>query len=205
MTFSQPTAGESTRINLLLRTVLNRNSYIVIARLTHTGFDEFSPSRYVCMSKETVSVLVLVFELLNSPSFKIIEIQLHKNYNLINERSNKNMENRKTFNKLVRDKIPEILEKNGAKPETQILDDSTYLKLLDEKLLEECKEVINAEDSNSKIEELADILEVIRAIFDTLNVTFEQIEKVRLEKQEKRGAFKSKILLKSAVIVEKLK
>jgi predicted house-cleaning noncanonical NTP pyrophosphatase (MazG superfamily) len=157
------------------------------------------------MSKETVSVLVLVFELLNSPSFKIIEIQLHKNYNLINERSNKNMENRKTFNKLVRDKIPEILEKNGAKPETQILDDSTYLKLLDEKLLEECKEVINAEDSNSKIEELADILEVIRAIFDTLNVTFEQIEKVRLEKQEKRGAFKSKILLKSAVIVEKLK
>ena len=106
------------------------------------------------------------------------------------------MDNRKTFNKLVRDRIPEIIESNGEISEIEILDDLTYTKMLYEKLFEECNEFLNADDK-SKVEEMADVLEVLYAIADTLGVTIQDVENVRLEKQEKRGAFKKRILLKS--------
>jgi Uncharacterized conserved protein len=95
--------------------------------------------------------------------------------------------NRIIFNKLVRDKIPEIIKNNNQIPEIEILDDLIYQKMLDKKLLEECHEVIEATDKTSKIEEMADLLDI------NLN----DIEKIRLDKKEKRGAFKKKILLKS--------
>ena len=106
----------------------------------------------------------------------------------------------KTYNKLVRDKIPEIIKNSGSTAETEILDNQTYLKMLDEKLLEECNELIGASDNDSKIEEMADVLEVLHAIADTLGVTMSRVEVVRLDKQKKRGSFKKKILLKSTVL-----
>lgn len=105
----------------------------------------------------------------------------------------------KTFNKLVRNKIPEIITANGSRAETKILNDYEYLKCLNEKLIEECTEVIHANDKESKSEELADVLEVIYSIADIFEIKIEEIEKIRINKKKERGGFNSKILLKNVI------
>ena len=97
----------------------------------------------------------------------------------------------KTYNKLVRDKIPDIILKEGSLPTTHILEDEEYIKELNKKLMEEVNEYLEAEN----IEEMVDILEVIRAILDYRKVTYEEIEEKRIKKAKKRGAFKDKIFL----------
>lgn len=111
---------------------------------------------------------------------------------------------KKEFNKLVRDKIPEIILRNGGTPEYEILKDDEYIKMLDNKLLEECNEVLSALDTQDKIEELADLMEVIMAIAKYLKIDFKKLENMRLEKRSKRGGFDSKIFLKSTKLIEKL-
>lgn len=98
------------------------------------------------------------------------------------------------FNKLVRDKIPEKIIAEGRISKTRYLDDNEYKIELDKKLQEEVKEYI--QDDN--IEELADIVEVIYAILDAKKISIEELEKVRLKKVEKNGAFKQKIFLESS-------
>lgn len=99
------------------------------------------------------------------------------------------------YNKLIRDKIPEIINNSGKKCETQVLTDREYLEMLDKKLDEELLEYHN--DKN--IEELADILEVVLAAAKARGYTADQLEKVRADKAEKRGGFSKKILLKSVI------
>ncbi|MBQ2671240.1 MAG: nucleoside triphosphate pyrophosphohydrolase [Clostridia bacterium] len=111
---------------------------------------------------------------------------------------------RKFFNKLVRDKIPEMLAKNGGEPETETLNDEKYKTCLYEKLKEECEETVNSYSKENLAEELADLLEVIMAISKLNDIDFAEIEKIRLAKKEKRGGFDSKILLKSSNIVNKI-
>lgn len=95
------------------------------------------------------------------------------------------------YNKLVRDKIPEIIKSRGSTPFTHIASEEEYSKKLREKLTEEVNEFL--EEPNK--EELADILEVIFALCDYHNITKEDLELARKEKNEKRGAFKEKIIL----------
>lgn len=97
----------------------------------------------------------------------------------------------KTYNKLVRDRIPEIIEASGECCKTRILSDEAYLKILDAKLDEELAEY----HKDQTIEELADLLEVIRAATTARGYTLEELEAVRAEKAEKRGGFEKKILL----------
>ena len=97
----------------------------------------------------------------------------------------------KIYNKLVRDKIEEIMISNGAKPITRILTDEEYKKELDKKLLEEVKEYLESRE----IEELADIEEVILAILNTKGKTKENLEEIRKNKVIKRGAFNKKLFL----------
>ena len=97
----------------------------------------------------------------------------------------------KTYNKLVRDRIPEIIEASGECCKTRILSDEAYLKMLDAKLDEELAEY----HKDQTIEELADLLEVIRAATTASGYTLEELEAVRAEKAEKRGGFEKKILL----------
>lgn len=97
----------------------------------------------------------------------------------------------KTYNKLVRDKIVDIIEGEGRKVNYIILDDKDYRKELNKKLQEEVKEYL--EDNN--VEELADIVEVIYGILNSMNVSIEDFEKVRMDKKEKRGAFEKRIYL----------
>ena len=99
----------------------------------------------------------------------------------------------KIYNKLVRDKIPDIIKSDNKTCLTKVLDDEEYLSSLNTKLQEEMKEYLES----GKVEELADLEEVLRAILDVKKVSYEDFEKIRLEKVSKRGAFKKKIFLES--------
>ncbi|NLL93755.1 MAG: nucleoside triphosphate pyrophosphohydrolase [Clostridiales bacterium] len=101
----------------------------------------------------------------------------------------------KVYNKLVRDKIPEIIEADGKCCKTEILSDEEYIKMIDAKLDEELAEY--HEDQN--IEELADLMEVIYAAAEARGYSVEELEAVRLAKVEKRGTFKEKTLLREVV------
>ena len=99
------------------------------------------------------------------------------------------------YNKLVRDRIPEIIEASGKSCVTEILSDEAYLRMVDAKLDEELAEY----HSDQNVEELADLLEVIYAAAMARGYTLEQLESVRTAKAEKRGAFANKILLKEVI------
>ena len=101
----------------------------------------------------------------------------------------------KRYNKLVRDRIPEIIEASGNTCITEILSDEDYLRMLDAKLDEELAEY----HADQNIEELADLIEVIRACAVARGYTIEELEQVRAEKVAKRGGFAKKILLKEVV------
>ncbi len=99
------------------------------------------------------------------------------------------------YNKLVRDKIPEIIKSNNSVPRYHVInDDNEYLKALLDKDVEEGKEL--AEDTN--LGELADKLEVLYAIAKVCGYSPEQIEHARLVKLEERGGFDQRIFLESA-------
>ena len=95
------------------------------------------------------------------------------------------------YNKLVRDKIPGIIEKSGKKAHIHILDENDYREALDRKLGEEYAEY----QADRNAEELADMLEVIYAIAETMGVSEKQLDNIRREKSEKRGAFRKRIFL----------
>ena len=99
------------------------------------------------------------------------------------------------YYKLVRDRIPEIIEASGKSCVTEILSDEAYLRMVDAKLDEELAEY----HSDQNIEELADLLEVIYAAAMARGYTLEQLESVRAAKAEKRGTFANKILLKEVI------
>lgn len=100
----------------------------------------------------------------------------------------------KVYNKLVRDKITDIIEADGRKAKYRILDNNEYRQELNSKLQEEVKEYLD--DNN--VEELADIVEVIYGILNSMGVTIDEFEKVRIKKQEERGAFNKRIYLEEA-------
>ena len=97
----------------------------------------------------------------------------------------------KIYNKLVRDRIPEIIKADGNICVTEVLPDDRYLQMLDVKLDEELAEY----QESKSLEELADLLEVMRAVVKAKGWTWEQLEQVRQEKAAKRGGFEKKILL----------
>jgi predicted house-cleaning noncanonical NTP pyrophosphatase (MazG superfamily) len=101
----------------------------------------------------------------------------------------------KTYNKLVRDRIPDIILKDHCLPTTRILDDAEYLEELNKKLLEEVNEYLK--DDN--IEEMVDILEVIRAILEFKGTSYDEIEEKRIKKLKKRGGFKDKVYLEKVM------
>lgn len=91
--------------------------------------------------------------------------------------------------KLVRDRIPEIIEKDGKTPIIRPLSDKEYLEELDKKLNEEIAEY----QEDKSIEEMADVLEVLLAICEARGYSVEELDAVREEKKEKRGVFKNRI------------
>ena len=104
----------------------------------------------------------------------------------------------KIYNKLVRDNIPNIIESKGETPITRILNDDEYKIELEKKLNEEYQEVLNA-SGNERIEELADMIEVIKYLAKTENATLDEVIAVANEKSSKRGAFNDKIFLEKVI------
>lgn len=98
----------------------------------------------------------------------------------------------KVYNKLVRDRIPEIIEADGKDCTTEILPAKQYMEMLDAKLSEELAEY----QESKSLEELADLLEVMQAVVRARGWTWEQLEQVRQDKADQRGGFEKKILLK---------
>ncbi len=99
------------------------------------------------------------------------------------------------YNKLVRDRIPEIITKQGLSLTTRILETDEYLTELRTKLQEETNEFLAAESSSEAIEELADMLEVIHALAEAHGASVQELERIRAEKADKRGGFKDRIYL----------
>lgn len=103
------------------------------------------------------------------------------------------------YNKLVRDKIPEIIKSNKGEPAIRILDDKEYKEELEKKLFEECNEVINSKETVERIEELADVLEVVCSLAKLENKSLDEVVKVMDEKRKKKGGFEKKIFLEKVL------
>ena len=95
------------------------------------------------------------------------------------------------YNKAIRDKIPEIIQKDGHSSNVKTLSDEKFLEQLEKKLSEEVAEYQN--DKNP--EELADILEVIYRVAQLRGVSKEELEKIRIKKSEERGGFEKNLFL----------
>ena len=98
----------------------------------------------------------------------------------------------KTYHKLVRDRIPEIIEVDGKTCVCETLSNEDYIALMDQKLNEELSEY----QESKSLEELADLLEVMQAVVKARGWTLEELEQIRADKVAKRGGFEKKILLK---------
>lgn len=97
----------------------------------------------------------------------------------------------KVHNKLVRDKIPEIIEDDGKTCVTYILSDEEYIQALEAKLSEEVTEY----QADKNLEEMADVLEVLQAICLARGYTLDELEAMRAKKAKERGGFAEKIFL----------
>ncbi|KGX92362.1 phosphoribosyl-ATP pyrophosphohydrolase [Pontibacillus halophilus JSM 076056 = DSM 19796] len=99
------------------------------------------------------------------------------------------------YNKLVRDGILDDIQKSGNEFEFQVLEDGAFEDALHKKLQEEVEEVISAEDNESTLEELSDVLEVVKALADLKGSSLKQLEEMRRNKVEEKGAFKERFYL----------
>ena len=99
----------------------------------------------------------------------------------------------KVYNKLIRDKIPEIIEASGKTCEITVLGNEEYRQELNKKLQEELQEYYESETT----EELADLLELIYAIAEHKGITAKELEGVMLAKREERGGFQNRLFLHS--------
>ena len=106
------------------------------------------------------------------------------------------MNQTKSYNKLVRDKVLKRIINDGETPITHIANDEEYFQKLKEKLKEETEEFLEKENE----EELADILEVINAICDFKKINKQKLEELRREKRKERGGFEKRIILEKTIV-----
>ena len=99
------------------------------------------------------------------------------------------------YNKLIRDKMPAIMKKDGKTVKTHVADDKEYYQKLKAKLIEESSEYSRDEST----EELADVLEVVYALLEFKGVGKAEIELMREKKEGERGAFKERLILDEVI------
>ncbi len=105
----------------------------------------------------------------------------------------------KVYNKLVRDNIPEIIKgNNDGEAVTRILNDDEYKKALEDKLYEEYQEVLDA-SGEDRLEELADMLEIMISLAKIEKANLEKIIEIAKKKKVKRGGFDKKLYLEKVV------
>ena len=101
----------------------------------------------------------------------------------------------KTFHKLVRDRIPEIIKNNGEESVVRVLEDEEYQVELYKKLLEESNEVIGSKNPDETLEELADVLEIVKSIAELHHKSLEDVMEIATQKRINRGGFEKRLLL----------
>ncbi|MDW7672837.1 MAG: nucleoside triphosphate pyrophosphohydrolase [Bacillota bacterium] len=99
------------------------------------------------------------------------------------------------YHKLIRDRIPEIIEATGKTAVTEVLSAQEYLDKLHDKLGEELQEY----HETHSIDELVDLVEVIYAILDYRCVSRREFEEIRELKSERRGSFQKRLFLKAVI------
>lgn len=101
-----------------------------------------------------------------------------------------------SYNKLVRDRIPEIMEGKGKQFKTRTLSNNEeFEESLFAKLLEEAAEVGAAQGRDEIVKELADLAEVVKTISELKNIDSADIEAARVRRREERGGFEKRLLL----------
>lgn len=105
------------------------------------------------------------------------------------------------FNKLVRDRIPEIIVASGDECDFRIAKKEDFENLLNEKLLEEVQELI----ANPCAEEIADVLEVVETIAKLKKIGLEEIKRVKIQKKRERGGFYERVVLETTTNNKDLK
>lgn len=99
----------------------------------------------------------------------------------------------KTYNKLVRDRIPEVIESEGRRYLIETLSDVEYEQALRDKLIEEAREV--AQSTDELAQELADMYEVLDALMALHSLTEEQLRALQAQRRAERGSFSRRIRL----------
>lgn len=105
----------------------------------------------------------------------------------------------KVYNKLVRDNIPDIILNKGEKPITRTLSNEEYKIELEKKLYEEYQEVLSATNPQEKLEELADMLEIIISLARLEDSNIDNVIEIAKRKKIKRGGFDKKIFLEKVL------
>ena len=103
----------------------------------------------------------------------------------------------KIYNKLIRDRIPEIIQKDGNTADIIILSEESFKQAIKEKLIEEATEVYNAQDRDDILSELADLQEVMDTIKQMYNINTLEVNTIQAVKALQRGKFEKRLYLKS--------
>lgn len=97
-------------------------------------------------------------------------------------------------NKLIRDKIPQFIEANGEPYEVKVMEEEEFEKELKRKLVEEAKELTTTENDDL-VNEMADVLELLKSIANYYKIDFKLVEEKQVKKKEERGGFEKKLFL----------
>ena len=98
------------------------------------------------------------------------------------------------YKKLIRDKIPEIIKSKGGEYKIRTLQKREFEKELKKKLLEESKEILEA-PKKELVNELSDVLEIIKSIASHFKIDFKEIEKCQIKRKKERGGFLKRLFL----------
>jgi len=101
---------------------------------------------------------------------------------------------RNQLNKLVRDRIPDLIQATGQTCATETLSEEGFRQALRDKLIEEAKEAAHA-DSDDLVTELADLQEVMMALMAAYRISPEMVRKTQMLRREARGSFRKRIRL----------
>jgi predicted house-cleaning noncanonical NTP pyrophosphatase (MazG superfamily) len=99
------------------------------------------------------------------------------------------------YEKLVRDRIPEIIEADGVKAETRELGPEEVIYLLKQKTIEEAQELVEAKEIEDVKKEIADLEEVLKSLKERLDINEDEIEEIRQKRADSRGRFEKGIFL----------
>jgi predicted house-cleaning noncanonical NTP pyrophosphatase (MazG superfamily) len=97
------------------------------------------------------------------------------------------------YNKLVRDRIPQIIEADGKRCSTRVIEGKELQNALEAKLQEELDEYLESSDPR----ELADMLEVILALASQSGLSAPDLERLRVNKADSNGSFQMQIFLEN--------